>query len=83
MKYQTDDEIKNFHGVYPIIEDEDGNWVSSPFVVYGCPKCGRTLKHPSFSTYQPNTFCHHNDAIYQMGVIAEWPNKEPEPKEGE
>ena len=74
--------LKNHNGVYPLIEDENGDWLSSPFVIYACPKCGRTIKHTIISictvTASPNLTCHHHDpdAIYQMGIIAEWPKKE-------
>lgn len=43
--------------VYPLIQNSDGSWRCTPFDMWVCLNCGRTIKAPQVRAYEPNTIC--------------------------
>lgn len=43
------------------------------FIVWVCPDCGRTVKGPNPSTWQPNTICQCQYPNHVTQMVQVWP----------
>jgi hypothetical protein len=52
------------------------NISNETFIIYLCPICGRTIKHPTLAIYTPNLDCVHideNKIEFHQQMIKIWP----------
>ena len=53
------------------------------WIVYMCPICGRTIRHPAMSAYAPDRMCRHGEQIGWMEFVGGGPLEPQEEEEYE